>query len=202
MTPARIVEVCRARGIDRLCVTDHNTMRGALALAELAPDLIILGEEIMTTQGELLGYFMTAEIPAGLSPLQAIERLRAQGAAISVSHPFDTHRAGHWRPGHLAAILRHVDAIEVFNSRCVLPRFNEQARAFAREYTLCGTVGSDAHSYIELGRSTLQLHPFDDAQSFIASLQDAEQVTRLSSPLIHVTSRWAVMVKRLRRLVR
>src|SRR3970282_1164436 len=66
MRPADIVQTCRARGIDRLAVTDHNTVRGARAVQALAPALVILGEEIMTTQGELLAYFVQEEVPAGL----------------------------------------------------------------------------------------------------------------------------------------
>src|SRR5690349_20630400 len=119
MRPADIVRTCRARGINRLAVTDHNRIRGALEMQTLAPDLVIVGEEIMTTQGELLGYFLKEEIPAGLTPADTIARLRAQGAAISVSHPFDRLRKGAWREPDLSAILPLVDAIEVFNSRCM-----------------------------------------------------------------------------------
>ncbi len=196
MQPEQIVATCKKRGIDRLCVTDHNTMRGAFAVAELAPELVILGEEIMTTQGELLGYFMTEEIPPGLSPMETIERLRKQGAAISVSHPFDTHRNGHWNTADLTAILPYIDAIEVFNARCFTQKPNRQAQAFAAQHQLRGTVGSDAHSYIELGRATLQLAPFTTAQTFIDSLAAATSVQKLSSPFIHFTSRWAVMRKK------
>lgn len=199
MQPEKIIATCRARGIDRLCVTDHNTMRGAFALAALAPELIIPGEEIMTTKGELLGYFMTDEIPPGLSPMETIAELRRQGAAISVSHPFDTHRNGHWHPADLAAIVPHVDAIEVFNARCFTMKPNRQAQAFANAHALRGTVGSDAHSYRELGRATLSLPPFETAHGFIDALQHATFNTKLSSPFIHFTSRWAVIRKSLAR---
>ena len=82
-----IFKLCEKRGIDRIAITDHNTAEGALALQKLAPDLIIVGEEIMTPQGEILAYFVQESIPAGLSPEETIRRLRDQGAVISVSHP-------------------------------------------------------------------------------------------------------------------
>src|SRR5262245_25142036 len=94
MRPADIIRTCARRGIDRLAVTDHNSRAGALEMQALAPGLVIVGEEVMTTQGELLGYFLRECVPAGLSPQETIARLRAQGAAISVSHPFDRLRHG------------------------------------------------------------------------------------------------------------
>lgn len=197
MEPARMVDICRARGIDRLCITDHNTARGALEMAARWPELIIPGEEILTTRGELLAYFIRAEVPAGLSPLETIARLRAQEAVISVSHPYEVQRHG-WTEPELRALLPHVDAIEVFNARCLTSAPNDRALALAHETGILGTVGSDAHSYRELGRATLQLPPFDGAEAFRQALQKARFNTRLSSPLIHLTSRWAVLVKRIR----
>ncbi len=200
MRPADIVRTCRARGIDRLAVTDHNRIRGALAVQALAPALVIVSEEIMTTQGELLGYFLREEIPAGLSPVETIARLRAQGAAISVSHPFDRLRQGAWQPSDLAAILPLVDAIEVFNARCIYPEDNARALAFAQAHGKLGTVGSDAHSHMELGRAVLEMAAAATPADLIAGFAAGRPRTRLSSPAIHLTSRFAKTWKRLTRL--
>ncbi|MGH2607416.1 MAG: PHP domain-containing protein, partial [Anaerolineales bacterium] len=83
MRPERLVEVCRRRGIDRVAITDHNTTLGALEAARHDPERVIVGEEILTTRGELLAYFVTEEVPAGLAPREAIARLREQDAVIS-----------------------------------------------------------------------------------------------------------------------
>src|SRR5512138_402692 len=139
--PARLVETCRRKGIDRVIVTDHNTIAGALAARALDPGRVIVGEEILTTRGELLAAFLTEEVPPMLTPEETIRRLRAQDAFISVSHPFDAMRTGAWREPDLLAITPLVDAIEVFNSRCVRPSYNVQAAAFARLHNLAGTVG-------------------------------------------------------------
>jgi len=201
MRPVDIVRTCARKGIHRLAVTDHNTLRGALELRDLAPELVILGEEIMTTQGELLAYFVSEEVPAGLSPTEAIARLRAQGAAISVSHPFDRLRKGAWREADLAAIAPLVDAVEVFNARCIFPDDKARALAFAREHAKLGTVGSDAHSHWELGRATLTVaRATSDSAGLIAGFAQGERRTRLSSPAIHLTSTFAKRWKRLRRL--
>ncbi len=196
--PEALIAMCRARGIDQVAVTDHNTMRGAFAAAALAPDLVIPGEEIKTTRGELLGYFLSEEVPKGLSPEETIARLRDQGAVISVAHPFDWIRSGSWKLPDLLKIAPLVDAVEVFNARCLLDRFNARAEAFAAEHDLLGTAGSDAHSGPEYGVSGLMMPPFTDARSFRDALRDAEPIRKRSSFLVHFLSSFARWGKLLR----
>jgi hypothetical protein len=136
--PADLVAAARRKGIDRLIVTDHNTIAGAREAQALDPERVILGEEIMTTRGEILAAFVREEIPPGLSPLETIRRLKEQGAFISVSHPFDRLRKGGWLEQDLLEILPQVDAIEVYNSRCMLPSFNWEAQRFAEKHNLSG----------------------------------------------------------------
>lgn len=190
----RILALCDQRGIDKIAITDHNTADGALLLRALAPERIIVGEEIMTTQGELLGYFLQESIPPMLSPEETIRRLRAQGAAISVSHPFDRLRKGAWDESDLLRIIDQVDAIETFNARCLYPEDNARALAFAQQHKLRGTIGSDAHSRPEYGRALTVLRPFNNAQEFVASLDSADSIRRYSSPLVHAhssTAKWS-----------
>ncbi|MGQ9910332.1 MAG: PHP domain-containing protein [Candidatus Flexifilum sp.] len=191
-----ILRLCDERKIDRIAITDHNTADGALRLAQAAPDRVIVGEEIMTTRGELLGYFMRETVPPGLSPEQTIARLRDQGAVISVSHPFDRLRKGAWQVDDLLPILPLIDAIEVFNARCIFREDNRRAQAFAELHHLVGTVGSDAHSSAEYGRSVLRMTPFANAGQFLVALKTAVPENRYSSVFIHGTSTTAKWLKR------
>ncbi|HEB64834.1 MAG TPA: PHP domain-containing protein [Chloroflexi bacterium] len=194
--PEALVEAARRKGIDRLIVTDHNTIAGALVCKALDPQRVVVGEEIMTTKGEILAAYVEEEIPPGLSPQETIARLRAQGAFISVSHPFDRMRNGHWALPDLLEILPLVDAIETFNARCMWPGFNAQAQRLARQHGIPGTVGSDAHALFELGRATLLLPPFQDGESLRAALREAiPGKLTLSMPWVHFTSRYAVWRK-------
>lgn len=195
--PAALIRAARQKGLDRVVVTDHNTIAGARAAQALAPDLIIVGEEIMTTRGEILAAFVSEEVPPGLSPQETIHRLRGQGAFISVSHPFDVMRGGHWQVNDLLDILPLVDAIETFNARCWRAVYNTQAQGFAQAHGIPGTVGSDAHTTWELGRATLTLPPFADGRGLAAVIHQGRAHTRLSSPLIHATSRYATIMKKL-----
>jgi len=190
-----LLKTCEKKGIDRVVITDHNSTRGAFAAQKLDPQRVIIGEEILTTKGELLAAYMTEEIPRGLTPTETITRLRDQGAFISVSHPFDKLRSGHWQEEDLLAIAPLVDTIEIFNARCMSPDFNRLADEFAKEHHLEGTVGSDAHAAFEVGRAAMLLPDFDDAESLKAILPQAKYETRLSSPLVRFTSRYAVLYK-------
>ncbi len=192
-----ILRLCAARDITKIAITDHNTAEGALELYRRAPDRVIVGEEIMTTRGELLGYFLQESIPGGLTPEETIRELRAQGAVISVSHPFDRLRKGAWREDDLCAIIDQVDAIEVFNARCIYPADNVRAAAFAEAHGLRGTVGSDAHSRTEYGRAVTLLQPFATPLEFLSSLEQAAFVTRSSSPLVHLHSKTAKWSRKL-----
>lgn len=191
--PQKLLEHCERVGIDRVAITDHNSIAGALEAKTIAPGRVIVGEEIETTQGELLGYFMTELIPGGLEPTEAIQRLRAQGAVISVSHPFDHNRGPKWTHDQLMAIAPLVDAIETFNARCLTNKPNEKAARFAREQGLLGTVGSDAHSLYEVGRAALNTPQFNNAAGFLVALRTARQHTRLSPWFVHLFSRYAAL---------
>ena len=195
--PEVLVETCRRKGIQRVVVTDHNTIAGAVRARELDPELVIVGEEIMTREGELLTAFLTDEIPPGIPALEAIAMLREQGAFISVSHPFDKLRNGHWQPENLLKIAPLVDAIETFNARCMQSSFNDEAQRFAQTHGLPGTAGSDAHAAFELGRASMLLPEFHDAESLRQAMEEVEYDVRLSSPLVHFTSRYAVWRKKM-----
>jgi predicted metal-dependent phosphoesterase TrpH len=195
--PADLIAAARQKGIDRLVITDHNTITGAQAAQNLDAELVIVGEEIMTTRGELLASFVREEIPAGLSPQEAIGRLKDQGAFISVSHPFDRFRSGGWEEADLLEILPLVDAIEVFNSRCMLPGFNREARRFAEKHNIPGTVGSDAHAAFEVGRSLMHLEPFNGPEEMRKIIRLGKPLTKWSPPWFHFTSRYAVASRKL-----
>ena len=195
--PRELVDACRRKRIDRVIVTDHNSIAGARAAQALDPERVIVGEEIMTTKGEILAAFVTDEIPAKLSPQETIQRLRAQGAFISVSHPFDQVRSGGWREPDLLEILPLVDAIEIYNSRCMFPSFNRKARQFAEMHNIAGTVVSDAHVAFELGQSLLLLDPFEGPDGMRKVIRGGIPRTHWSPPWFHFTSRYATLRKKL-----
>lgn len=196
LQPADLVKTARRKKLDRVIVTDHNSIQGALAAQKIDPELIVIGEEIMTSKGELLAAFVKEELPGGLEPVEAINILRSQGAFISVSHPFDRFRSGHWKLTDLLDITPLVDAIEVFNARCINMKPNYEAAEFSKQHQLAGTVGSDAHVGYELGKAFLLLEDFSNGDDLKQVIKTAQKIVNLSSPLIHLTSRYASTVKK------
>ena len=193
--PEDLVERAREVGLSRLAITDHNTIDGALAARRLDPELVIVGEEISTLEGELLAYFLDEAIPPRLTIQETIRRLREQGAAISVSHPADKHRGtSSIGIARLLEIVGLVDAIEVFNARCLRSADNQAALEVAVAHGKAGTAGSDAHTLPELGSAWVVMPPFEaDAASFLASLSTGTPFGVLTGLAPHLGSslaRW------------
>lgn len=196
--PAALVERARAVGLNRIAVTDHNTIEGALAAQRLAPDLVIVGEEIETEAGgELIAYFVNEPVPQGLSLAGTLRRLHSQGAVISVSHPVDRLRGSALGEQQTLAVIDQVDALETFNARCLLAADNRRAAELAARYGKSATAGSDAHTLAEVGAGYVSLPPFKNtAEAFRASLAHAIPGGRLTGPLPHLASTFAKLTKR------
>jgi predicted metal-dependent phosphoesterase TrpH len=194
---AKIDEILNAahrQQLDKLVITDHNTICGAIEAHALEPDFVIVGEEVKTTSGELLAFFVKEEVPANLDPFKAIEELKAQGAFISVSHPMDNVRP-HWPLKMLKEIAPFVDAIEVGNARVFRQDANDQARNFAAAHGLPGTAGSDGHHPYEIGRMALEMDDFNDTESLRRVISSARMVGRISPTWVHLYSVQAKIVK-------
>jgi predicted metal-dependent phosphoesterase TrpH len=195
--PKALVEQAREVGLNRIAVTDHNVIEGALEAHRLAPDLVIVGEEIETeTGGELIAYFVQEVVPPHLPIGETIRRLREQGAVISISHPVDTLRNSALGEKLTLEFIEQVDALEVFNARCLRAKDNAHAAEIARRYGKAITAGSDAHTLREIGRGYLTLPPFRDApQAFLDSLNKATPGGRLSGIWPHFASTFAKLGK-------
>jgi predicted metal-dependent phosphoesterase TrpH len=200
--PEDLIRRARALGLNKIAVTEHNNLAGALAAKALAPDLVIVGEEIKTTQGEIIAYYVREEVPAGLSPEETIERLRAQGAIISIPHPLDSLRNSAMGLDAVLSIIQRVDALEVRNARCVRKADNAAAAQLAAQRGMLVTAGSDAHVLAEVGACYLEMPPFeDDASSFLYALRAATPAGSESPFWPHLGSTYAKWYKRLRRWV-
>ncbi len=196
-SPEQYVKTCLKRGIDCVVVCEHNNIRGALAVAEIAPFKVIVGEEVRSREGEIMGLFLRDEIPHGLTPEETVRRIKEQGGLVLVPHPFDRLRSEHMAEGALERLLPDVDIIEGFNARTTFRGDNERAARFAQEHDLAQSAGSDAHSPGELGRAYVEMPDFEGPQEFPPALRRGRMVGKLSSPAVHLLSRWAWLRRRL-----
>lgn len=199
LTPRQFVERARRRGMDCVALTDHNTIRGAAAVQRIAGDngvRVIVGEEIRTAEGEVLALFLTEEVPRGLSPEETIDRVKAQGGLVGVPHPFDYLRSA-LRPEAMTRLIDRIDFIEALNARMVFASHNGRALALAQARRLPMSAGSDAHSRWEVGSAYVEMPDFTGPGDFLERLRSGKLVGRLSSPLIHLFSRYAAVRARL-----
>jgi len=197
LTPVR-VQAARIKevGLDVVFATDHDTIDGALRLRELADGYrLIVGEEITTADGDLVGLFLERAVPRGLSGEETIVRIREQGGLVSVPHPFSRNRNHRIRRRSLERLWPEVDCLEIFNAREAFQADNRRAAAFAAEHGIPGALGSDAHTPWELGRAHLEMDDFTDASSFIASLRGGTPHGTLAGVGVHLHTTYAKLVK-------
>ncbi len=196
--PRALIERAREVGLAKLAVTDHNTIEGAREAYALAPDLIIVGQEIDTAWGgELIAYFVTEQIPRGLPPADAIALLRKQGAVISVSHPLDRLRNSAMGEEKTLKLIDQVDALEVMNARCLLMADNRRAAELAARHGKAGTAGSDGHTLPEIGAAYVELPPFkSNPEAFLAGLAQGKAGGRITGVIPHWRSTMAKRAKK------
>jgi predicted metal-dependent phosphoesterase TrpH len=196
LSPETVVERCRQKGLGAVVIADHNTTTGALAVRSMAPFPVIVGQEVSTSQGEVIGLFLEAEVARGLSAADTIASIREQGGLAGVPHPFDRFRGETLSRRVLEEMAGELDFVEGFNSRVTLPWDNRRARQFAQGKGLPCSAGSDAHSPDELGRAFVEMAPFEDKEEFLSNLAKGRIVGSLSPFWVHFISVYARLGRR------
>ncbi len=171
-TPAEIAASIVACGLDVLCITDHNAIKGAVELAASLPCRVVVGEEVKTHAGEVIGLFLTERVPIGLRADEAARQIRNQGGLVYIPHPFDPMRRNLTEVAMRdLADAGMIDAIEVLNAKTSLSSLNAKAAAFADEHALARGAGSDAHVPLALGAAFVEMPDFDGPADFLAKLR-------------------------------
>lgn len=185
--PAELVRRAAEVGLDRIAVTDHGSIAGALEAKERDPERVIVGEEIRCAcRTEVIGLFLSRRVPDGLAVEEAVDRIREQGGVVYVPHPFAYLRRPRERARRALALA---DVVEVVNARAFLPLWNRRADRAAERRELPAGAGSDAHRLRELGRAHLRLPAFRDAEGFLEAVEAAEpELLRSTGPEGHLLS--------------
>ena len=193
-----LVEHAEDIGLGGIAVTDHNAFGGALEAVELAQDrelVVIPGEEVKTDdQGEVIGLFLSEEIPRGMSFADTVSAIREQEGLVYLPHPFDRMHAIP-DPATLHRHLAEIDVFEVFNARLLRDSFNDEALRFARKYRLLQGAGSDAHVLQGVGTGVVHMRRFDGPEEFLLSLRSAEILRRPKSLAYLQSLKWVAQVK-------
>lgn len=171
-TPDEVEQAVVESGLDVLCITDHNSIKGAAELSGVLPCRVIVGEELRTHAGEIIGLFLTERIPFGTPPAEAAKAIRDQGGVVYVPHPFDPMRRNMAEPAlYELANAGLLDAVETINAKTSLASLNRRAADFAAEFDLAAGAGSDAHVPLALGSAYVEMPDFDGPSDFLAKLR-------------------------------
>jgi predicted metal-dependent phosphoesterase TrpH len=196
-SPERILARCLQVGINCLAVADHGTIAGSVRMKEIAPFTVIISEEISTTSGDMIGYFLTKDIPNSISPEEAALRIKEQGGMVCIPHPFTHFRPSAMNPDKIDILLPYIDVIEIYNSRSTFFANSQQARIFAQKHHLLASAGSDAHTLSEIGNTYVEMPEFHDQESFRQALLQGNIVGHSANPLVHFNSTGARIKKKL-----
>ena len=194
--PERVLEAAMARGFQRIAITDHNRAHVGLRMAESYPDHVIPGEEVKTAEGiDVIGLYLTEEIPEGTPAEETVELIRSQGGVSYLPHPY---AGGKGAGGKYSERLGQLcDVIEVFNARLHSASMNRKAEDLARRHGKLMGAGSDAHTIGEIGNAwvDLPLHA-NEPTALLAALELANTGGREASRLVHLSSTWAKVRKK------
>lgn len=138
--------------LDVVAITDHNSADFALEVNHRLGDRVIVGEEVMSTGGEIIGLYLKSTISPGLTPEQTIIEIKKQGGIVYIPHPFETYRKG-LHPGVLDELSDQIDLIEVCNGRAFAQNRGAESLVWARLNKIVGCASSDAHGLRGIGRT-------------------------------------------------
>jgi predicted metal-dependent phosphoesterase TrpH len=172
--PEQIANRSRRLGLDPIFVTDHDTTLAAVRLQVTSRQRVVVGEEITTTDGELIGLFLERRIPPGLTARQTAIEIKNQAGLVYLEHPYDQFRR-HLREEAIEDLAGLIDIVEVFNARSD-EKTNRRAEDLCEILGAARGAGSDAHTLEELGSAYVEMENFDNARAFLASLRTARIV--------------------------
>ena len=198
MEPNLILKTAVKRGINCLAITDHNEIEGAYRVKLYSKNYnirVIVGEEIKTSEGEIIGYFLNKKVPQGLSPEETVAKIKKQGALVAIPHPFDRLRKSKLKMSALLRVLPYVDIIEVFNGRTHYLDDNKRALNFAKKTKKLISAGSDSHTSLEIGSTFVRMPPFDSIDTFKQSLCQGRITGRKNPDYVHIFSTFIKIYK-------
>jgi len=197
MKPIDVVKEALIKNYDVIGVVDHNTVKGALATKKVAGKklLVLHGEEIKTNYGELLVFLSDGKYNRDL--IDVCERAKEENHFIVVPHPFDFLRIESIKKNIFK--VKEANAIEVFNSRILINRFNLMASNYAKRKNIPKIVGSDAHFVEEIGNASVFLECNKNVDDVLESIRKDKLKfsCKRCSIMSHLKSNVLLSVKRI-----
>lgn len=196
-----LLAMCKIRRLDCVAITDHNEIEGAKSFRDFLGRHgidVIVGEEVFTSEGEIIGLFLSKGIDPGLTPELTIAAIKEQDGIVYVPHPYDEKRFKTvLRSDVLADCACEIDCIEVHNGRNEVEDFSRKQAELAKRFGIVPVVGGDAHCFFEVGRNyCITKTPFS-RDRFIETLESARFETRPCIRAAHVVTAFVRVMKKI-----
>lgn len=189
----------KLRRIKVVGITDHNEVEGAIKFKKFLEHFgirVIIGEEIFSSKGEIIGLFLKEKIEPNKSPRETMLEIKKQGGVVYIPHPYDEKRYKTVLPEkEIARNLDLIDIIEVHNGRNIKDYFSRKQLEIGYKYKKIQSVGSDAHIFFELGRNYNIVESFIDKDDFLESMKYACFVKKKCIKISHQITRIVKLIK-------
>ena len=182
----KIAEIAKKNKIDLVILADHNNLAPERKIEKIKEVKIILGEEIKTKDGEIIGIFLKEKIEKNLSLKETIKKIKEQNGLVVVPHPFDFFRKNRIKKDAFEKNLEEIDIIEIFNSRTIFDLANRKSKEFAEKHNKAMIVGCDAHSQFEIKNALIEIEEFKDQFDFLEKLKKAKFYFKKTPIFIHL----------------
>lgn len=191
--------ICKIRKIDCVAITDHNEIYYALKCKELFKKFginVIVGEEIFSQDGEIIGLYLNKKIEKGLSSLETIKRIKKQGGIVYIPHPFEPYRKDTvLNEDVINKEIKDIDCIEIHNGRNRKDFISDKQFELCRKYALTPVIGSDAHTFFEVGRNCMFLSDIG-RDKILLSIKKCNQLQKSKCIAIsHIFTKVARVIK-------
>lgn len=189
----------KLKKINCVAITDHNEIKGALKYKKRLSKhniQVIVGEEIFTSDGEIIGLFLSKKIEPGLSAEETIKQIRKQDGIVYVPHPYDLKRIKTvLKPEVLEKVYKSVDFIEVHNGRNIKCEYSEMQKAIQKKYKINPIIGSDSHTFFEIGRNYILTNEPINHDNILLQIDKGEFVKNNCIKFAHTATKFVKLLK-------
>lgn len=177
MSPEDLVRKAKNMGFDAIAVTDHGTIKGAVETERIAKRIakdmiVIVGQEVNTDNGEILAYGIREDIKEEEDIVKTCKEIKQKNGFLIIPHPFDPMRKGAGK--RIAEVMEYADAVEGFNERTIVSRFNDKSMAFVRENGVSAVAGSDAHFLEEFGKTYMLIDSKKETKDILEAIKEGK----------------------------